>query len=97
FLFAEIPDADRQDRPVRRGFVAEPPDVRLAERPFPGERLPTDGPGTVAAACALGDLGQPRGHAGSVVQSRHMSYRNAAAALVRPGWSGACPMIPVTG
>src|SRR5215813_7392625 len=90
-LLAEIPDTDRQDRPVWRGLVAEPPDVRLAERPFPGERLAPDGPAPVAAALALGDLGQPRGHAGRVVQSRHTRTVTPQAAVGSPGPTGSPP------
>jgi hypothetical protein len=36
-FLAEILDANSQDRSIWRGLVAEPLEVRLAERPFPRE------------------------------------------------------------
>src|SRR5580658_9260772 len=71
FLLAEIRDADGEDRAVRRGLVAEPPDVRLAERPLPRECLARDEPGPVPLPFTHGDLGQVHGHPGGVVDSRH--------------------------
>src|SRR6185437_39496 len=73
FLLAEVPDPDGQDGPVRRGLIAEPPDIRLAERPVPGERLAADEPGPVAEPLPLGHLGQFGGHPGHIVESHHMA------------------------
>jgi hypothetical protein len=57
-FLAEILDANGQDGAVGRALVPEPPDVRLAERPFPGEGLTADEPGPVAVPFVLRDLGQ---------------------------------------
>src|SRR5579863_4795910 len=46
-LLGQVGGADRENRAVRRLFVAEPLDVRLAERALPGERLAADLPGPV--------------------------------------------------
>src|ERR1017187_1903717 len=70
-LLAEILDPDGQDRTIRRGLVAEALQVRLAERPFPRERLATDEPRPVAEALTDGDLGQLQGQRGHLVDSRH--------------------------
>src|ERR1035438_6214708 len=71
FLLAEILDADGQDRPVGRGIVAEPLQIGLAERPFPGEGLAGDEPGPVAVTVILSHLGQFKGYQRRVVNSRH--------------------------
>src|SRR5215469_225006 len=70
-LLAEILDADGEDRPLRRGLVAEPPEIGFAERALPRECLACDEPGPVAVTLTLGDLGQARGHQGHVVETRH--------------------------
>src|SRR5215831_2997501 len=70
-LLAEVLDADGQDRPIRRGLVAEPPEIRLAERPFPRECLAGGVPRPGAVTFALGDLGQRQGQFGHVVDGRH--------------------------
>jgi hypothetical protein len=60
FLLRQVGGADRQDRAGRRHLVAEALEVRLAERPFPGERLAAHLPGAVAAVLlhSLGHLGE---------------------------------------
>ena len=60
-LLAEVLHANGQDGPVRRGLLAEPPQVCLAERAFPGEGLARDGPGPVAVPLAFGHVGQGQG------------------------------------
>jgi len=72
-LLAEVLDLDGEDRAVRRCLLAEPADVRLAERPVPGEGLAADIPGPVAVPLPLGDLGQLSGHPGHVIQRRHVA------------------------
>lgn len=77
-LLAEVLDPDGEDRTVRWRGMAEPPDVRLGERPFPGEGLAGDGPRAVAVALALGDLGQIECHPGRLVDRRHAGDRTPA-------------------
>src|SRR5215469_15063536 len=71
-LFAQVLDADGQDRPVRRGLFAEPPQIRLAERPFPRKRLTRNRPGPAAVPLTFGGLGQLGRQRGHVVESRHV-------------------------
>src|SRR5580704_13267077 len=64
----------RENRAVRRLHVAEPLDVRLAERALPGERLAADLPGPVGLPVfvdAFSDLGQSGGQACHVVEGLH--------------------------
>src|SRR5215471_5760423 len=70
-LLAEVLDADGQDGTSRRGLVAEPPEIRLAERPFPRECLTSGVPRPVAVTFALGDLGQRQRQFGHVADGRH--------------------------
>jgi hypothetical protein len=76
FFVVQLRGADGEDRSLRRGLVAEPLQVGLAERAFPRERFATDGPGPVTVAVfvfALHDLGQFGGHPSYLVQRRHPS------------------------
>jgi hypothetical protein len=81
-FLAEILDANGQDGAVGRALVLEPPDVRLAERPFPGEGLTADEPCPVAVPLILRDLGQLRDHPGHVIEGRHLRT------VLRSGLSG---------
>jgi hypothetical protein len=72
-LLAQILDADGEDRPVRRGRIPEPLDVRLAERSLPREGLPGDGPRPIAVTATFGDVGQLQGHPGYFVDGDHGS------------------------
>lgn len=49
-----------EDRSVRCGGFAEAPEIGLAERALPRERLAGDAPAPVAVPLALGHLGQRR-------------------------------------
>jgi hypothetical protein len=84
-FLAEILDANGQHGAVGRGLVAEPPDVRLAERPVPGEGLTADEPRPVAVPLALSDLGQFRYQPGHIIEGRHLRtvLRSDAAAWRR--------------
>src|SRR3984885_1091080 len=65
-LLGQVGGADRENRAVRRLHVAEPLDVRLAERALPSERLAADFPGPVCLPVlidAFSDLGQSGGQA----------------------------------
>src|SRR5215472_5455170 len=74
-LLAEVFHPDGQYRSVRRRLSAEPPQVCLAERPFPRERLVRDEPGPVAVPLALGATRELSGQLGHVVKVRHTPYR----------------------
>ena len=60
-----------EDRAGGRGGVAEPLEIGLGERAFPGEGLAGDEPGPVAVALALGHLGQSGDHPLDVCERRH--------------------------
>jgi hypothetical protein len=72
-LFRPVGGADRKDRTLRRPLVAEPLDVRLAERALPRELLARDLPGamTVVLLLALGHLGQLGHQAGHIIEGLH--------------------------
>lgn len=57
-LLDEIVDTYREDGPIGCGLLAEAPDVGLAERPLPGERLPDHAPRAIAVPFSLCDLRQ---------------------------------------
>lgn len=65
-----VKNADGEDRSAGHRRIAEARDVRLAERPFPGESLAAHEPGALAIACAFGDRGKSRGQPGYVVNGR---------------------------
>src|SRR6185295_12290339 len=100
-LLAEVVDPDGQDRLRRRGLGAEPPDVGLAERALPGERLARHEPGPVAVPLPLGHLRERRDRTGHVVPARHECSRlssgtpswheAAAAGLTLPGCANRAP------
>jgi hypothetical protein len=71
-LLAKIRHANRQDRPVRRGGTAEPPDVCLAERPLPREALPRNEPGARAVTFTFSDPRQRQGRPGRVTDGHHL-------------------------
>ena len=53
-LLAEVLDAYSKDRPGGRALLAEWPDICLAERPLPDERLAGDEPGPIARTVPAG-------------------------------------------
>ena len=73
FLFRLVGGTDREDRALGRLLVAEPLEVRLAERALPGEDLARDPPVTPAVTLvrALGHLGQRRREPGHIVEGLH--------------------------
>ncbi|OLT13083.1 hypothetical protein BJF78_22795 [Pseudonocardia sp. CNS-139] len=86
-LLVEVGYHDGQDRAGRRLLGAVAPDVGLAERPLPGERLrraaaaaPEHRPGAPAVV-ALDDLRKRRRDAGHVVETHHGA--NGIAARIR--------------
>ncbi len=76
FLF-KVHHTDRDDRPRRRGRVAKPLDICLAERPIPGERLASNGPRAVAMALAFGDQRQVESHLRDIVDGDHAANGTA--------------------
>src|ERR1700751_3400353 len=73
-LLGQVGGTDRENRAVRRLFVAEPLDVRLAERALPGECLAVDLPrpvGLPVLVDALSYLGHAGGQACHVVEGLH--------------------------
>jgi hypothetical protein len=78
-LLREVGDADRQDRPVRWGLGAEPPDVGVGERALPGEALLAHEPGPQSVPLAavgrvpppLRHVGKRGTHHGCVLEGRH--------------------------
>jgi quercetin dioxygenase-like cupin family protein len=77
-LLRHVFHPDGQDWPFWRDFVAEALDVRLAERTFPGEPLPGDGPGAIAMTLSFGDLRKGAGKSGGIVDGRHALSPSAA-------------------
>jgi hypothetical protein len=72
-LLRQVGGADREDRAGRRPLVAEPLDVRLAERALPGERLAADFPGPEATVLLLAfrHLGEPGRDPGHIIEGLH--------------------------
>src|SRR5436190_416117 len=71
FLLREILDHQRENRPVRRRLVPEPPQICLTERPLPRVRLPPDLPRAHPMPNGLLGLRQPQDQPLHVVQARH--------------------------
>jgi Fungalysin metallopeptidase (M36) len=85
-LLAEVLDTYAQDGTFRRGLVAEPLEVRLAEGAFPGEAPARHRPCPVAEARALGHLGKAHRDPRRVVDRRHTdTVLFAPATVVRTG------------
>ncbi len=61
-LLAEVFDAHRENRFTRRAGFAESSDVRLGERPLPGERPAGDEPRAVTVTMSFADLREVHGH-----------------------------------
>ena len=70
-LLAEVFYPNGQYRSLGRRLSAEPPQVCLAERPFPRERLARDEPGPVAVPLVLGGARELSGQLSYVVKVRH--------------------------
>src|SRR5579872_5051542 len=65
----EVEDTGREDRAVRGNLLAETPDVGLAERSLPRERLPRDEPRAVPVPESFDDFGQLGGEPSRVVEA----------------------------
>src|SRR5437763_2929135 len=65
-LLVQVFDVAGEDRTAGRRLLAEPLDVRLAERPFPGESLAAHEPGAATEAGPLRDLGQLHRHSSRI-------------------------------
>jgi hypothetical protein len=71
FLLMEVGDADREDGTPRWLRWLHAFDVRLAEGPFPGERLPRHIPGPLVTPLTFGNLREGTRKSRDVIEVRH--------------------------